>query len=152
MASLGDLNSRMRRRARNLSSNVARAVRTVALAVDREVVTSTPVDTGRARSNWIVSINTPFRADIEPYSPHPKASQGSGAGTAEGANAQAALNQGAGVIARVQQGHTVYVQNNVPYIEKLNNGSSLQAPKNFVGRAVMIGVATLRRVAKNIFQ
>lgn len=113
-------------------------VKKVALAVDQVLVLGTPVNTGRARSNWIAQAGGPATSEIGPYSP------GVGLGIGEGANAAAALNQGRSAIASRQPGQDIYISNNVDYIEDLNNGSSAQAPAGFVEQAVDTG----RRVAR----
>ena len=87
----------------------------------------TPRDTGWASVNWIPKAGVPF------------------SGTA-GTRAAAELGslssgpQEAGVVAlsnyRVRQGR-LYVTNNVPYIIKLNEGSSAKAPAGFVQNAIL---------------
>jgi hypothetical protein len=141
---LPSFSRRIKARASKLGANVNRAVRKLALVIDRELVLATPVDTGRARSNWIVSLGIPETEVREPYKPHAPGSKGGGAGTGEGANAQEALTQGAGVIARRRQGQSIHITNNVPYITKLDAGHSKQAPANFVRRSIMNGIAVLR--------
>jgi hypothetical protein len=112
--------------------------RKVALVVDREVVLETPVDTGRARSNWIASIAAPILSDHEPYAP------GAKLGKSERANAAAAMEQAQLVISAVKSGDDIYISNNVHYIGLLNEGSSAQAPSGFVQSAVLRGVSAVR--------
>jgi hypothetical protein len=108
----------------------------VVKAAHYEVVSSTPVDTGLARSNWIVSAGTPVSLVIPPYSP------GSRLGVAESQNAAAAISAGQEVIDGTSPNVTTYyVQNNVPYIGELNAGSSKQAPALFVEKGVQAGMA-----------
>lgn len=130
-------------RARRLGENVDRAVKQIALAVHREVVQGTPVDTGKARSNWIVSINTPVTSEIKPYVPYPKFSKANGQQRSESGNFNAAVAQGEVVVASRRSGQTVYIQNNVKYIGRLNDGSSAQAPQMFVQRAVELAIRFL---------
>ena len=137
---------RMKQHAAKVPNNVNKVVRQLSLVVDRELVLATPVDTGRARSNWVVSLDQPITSQREPYQPHPHGSKGGGAGTAEGANAQAAMEQGAGVIARRRPGQGLHITNNVPYLKRLDEGHSKQAPANFVRRAILNGIAVLRRM------
>jgi hypothetical protein len=108
--------------AKNLGESIDETVRKVALAIDRDVVMSTPVDTGRARGNWIVTLNSPasgynwnrFGADV-------------------------AIAQAGQVIAGYKSGDTIYITNNLPYIIPLNRGhSKRQQPQAFyVQRAVL---------------
>lgn len=76
----------------------------------------TPVDTGRARGNWFVGINTSIRSIDN-----------------ERRAAQAVVN-GVKVIDRAKtlDYPEIVLSNNLPYIERLNDGYSTQAPKKFV--------------------
>lgn len=127
------------RRIATLGARVAeeadRTVRRAALAADQAVVLATPVDKGRARSNWLVELDAPRRDTIDPYVP------GEG-GSTGGANASAALAQGAAVIGGYDgDRHTaIAISNNLPYIGRLNAGSSRQAPAGFVEKAVQAAV------------
>jgi hypothetical protein len=113
----------------------------VATAVLDPVVRGTPVDTGKARSNWIVSLGTPVLDIISPYSP------GSHLGIAETGNADAAIAQGLDVISSSQSAdETIVIQNNVPYIQPLDDGHSRQAPAMFVESAIFVGLANLDNI------
>lgn len=117
--------------AKGLGRNVNQLTRKVALAADQALVLGTPVDTGRARSNWQVSLGQPAAGERDPYA------AGQALGINEGANAQAAIAQGAGVIGSRSEGQSVFISNNLPYIERLNDGWSAQAPAGFVEDAVL---------------
>ena len=84
----------------------------------QQVVVATPIDTSAARQNWRVGVGA-----INPKA-DTKDTDGSG---------QGAINRG---IATIQSGggigKVVYISNSLKYIEKLNNGWSMQAPKNFM--------------------
>lgn len=136
---LGDFDRRMRARGRQLRVGVDKIVRTVAIVADRELVLATPVDTGRARSNWVVSLGSPAELPIEAYVPGSK-------GSTSGANSQAATNQAQEEINRRQTEQDVYISNNVDYIEHLNNGSSAQAPAGFVQAAIKRAVDAVRNL------
>lgn len=140
MASLRDFSRRMRVRADQIGVDTTRAVRRVAIAADQAVVSGTPVDTGRAKSNWIVQLGSPADEIIGPYSPGE-------AGSTEAQNTQAALDQAEAVISRYQSGQDVeiHITNNLPYIQRLNDGYSDQAPANFVEEAILEAVAAARR-------
>ena len=131
---LQDFSRRMTIRGKRIEENASRLVRQVALVADQAVVFGTPVDTGRARSNWIVSINSAPEEIIPPYTP--------GEGGSTGArNAQAAINQGEEVISRYQgEGQEIHITNNLPYIQRLNDGYSDQAPANYVETAIALAV------------
>lgn len=127
---LGSFARRMYLRADNVPREVNNIVRRFALLTDQLLVLSTPVDKGRARSNWLVSLGQPNETQIEPYSP------GSQLGRGETANAQAALAQAERELSLRQPEQTVYINNNLPYIQRLNDGWSAQAPALFIETAI----------------
>lgn len=128
---------KMRKTAEQVQENANRTVRRVALAVDATVVMSTPVDTGRARSNWQVEV-----AGM-PDSAIPAYSEGKGGSTA-GENTRAALEQANVAVAAYAGEGSIHITNNLPYIGRLNDGSSAQAPSGFVQLAVQRGVEAIR--------
>jgi len=127
---LSDFSRRITLRGRKVAEGADALVRKVALAADQAVVMGTPVDTGRARSNWIASVGSPASAVIDAYAPGE-------AGSTEAANTQAAMDQAASVISGYDAGEEIHITNNLPYIQRLNDGYSAQAPANFVEQAVM---------------
>jgi hypothetical protein len=87
----------------------------------------TPVDTGWARANWVPRVGSPPTGTV---------------GTREQAengviNASAAEVELARIATTYsfRQGR-VYITNNVPYITRLNEGYSRQAPRGFVQKAI----------------
>ena len=94
----------------------------------------TPVDTGWARANWLATVSVSSK-DV--------------AGTAENVSA-AVSEQQAGLgrlLAYRLAAGPVFISNNVPYILRLNEGSSAQAPAGFVQKAIQEAVTGLRIVA-----
>ena len=83
----------------------------------QQVVVATPVDTGQARGNWRVSVGV---LDKKTDQTQDRSGQGS---ITKGI---ATIQSGGGI------GKVVYISNSLKYIEKLNNGWSMQAPKNFM--------------------
>lgn len=118
--------------AAQVENGVELTMRKVALAVDQAIVMETPVDTGRARMNWIVTVTSPT-GDVRPTPSSPS----------EGA--QDALSKGAGTVGgyTLSQG-TIFIQNNLPYIKRLDEGWSKQKPNGFVRKAVMAGVGAVQ--------
>ena len=127
----------MRVRGGRVSINANRMTQELALAIDQELVLSTPVDTGRARSNWFLTLDSPTTDVDVPYS------AGTGGSTA-GANAQEAMAQARDAISDRREDQEVYISNNLPYIERLNEGWSAQAPAGFIERAVQYGLQRIR--------
>lgn len=113
-----------------VAENADKLVRKVAMAIDRTVVMATPVDTGRARANWIAALNTPHLSTTTNVSP----------------SGSEPMEQAAGVIAGYDgdKDAEIHITNNLPYIGPLNNGSSAQAPANFVQIAVRKGTAQVK--------
>lgn len=139
MANLDEFSRRMTVIAASVELGAERIVRKCVLTIDQAVVMATPVDTGRARSNWTVSRGSPSTRTRQPYA------AGAGLGVEEGANAQAAINQGASEVAEYKLSDgPIYVSNSLPYIEALNDGHSAQAPAGFVQEAVQVGVQAVR--------
>lgn len=120
MAQKDNINAIMK----GLEDVAERAVRKITLDVTANLIESTPVDTGWARANWVPSIGASVSV--------PAPNTGGGVGSAQ-------AKQAAGIasVLGYTLGPVVYVSNNVPYITKLNEGSSKQAPQGFVQAAVV---------------
>jgi len=104
----------------------------VVIAVVRNLVNVTPVDTSQALSNWIVAVGSKSYARIQPYAFGQR-------GSTQEISAAYAVAEAMKVLENVKPGQAVYISNNLPYIRKLNDGSSTQEPANFVARAELIG-------------
>jgi hypothetical protein len=128
---LHDLAGAMTIHATRVGRNINNTVKATAKAVAREVITGTPVDTGKARSNWQASLGEEQDTVINPHAP------GSRLGISETANANAAITIADSVIDARKPGEDVFIQNNVFYIGLLNNGSSQQAAAGFVQAAAV---------------
>lgn len=139
MATLGEFARRIRERGRQVEEGVNEIVKKTAIVADREVVLSTPVDTGRARSNWLLSLGGPSTSEIEAYA------KGKG-GSSGAANANAAMAQAQSAVRGRRPEQDVYISNNLPYIGRLNDGWSAQAPAGFVQAAVQRAAAAIRNM------
>lgn len=100
------------------------------LEITGELIEATPVDTGWARANWVPQIGSSFEET---------------AGTKEEAELgqidQGQQQQGISeVTSSYRLPRLVYVTNNVPYINRLNEGSSEQAPAGFVQNSIEVGI------------
>ena len=84
------------------------AARKLMVQVDARVVLSTPRDTGRAANNWVPSV-----------------ARASDRVVVNRQDADAIFDKSA-------VGDSLYLTNNVPYITRLNEGHSKQAPVGFV--------------------
>jgi len=109
-------------------------VRKVALVLDQVLVTGTPVDTSRARSNWIASIGVPILTNTPP---DVDGREGNRSAAISAANSRS-LAQGLQAISAwtITIGQDIVISNGVPYINKLNEGSSAQARTGMVKPAL----------------
>lgn len=98
----------------------------------RQVTISTPVDTGRARWSWFLSVRVPS-PELPPEGKYsaPKINE-----------RMQAINENFTV------SDTLYLTNNVSYVPKLNNGSSKQAPARFVEKSAEIAQQAVYRWLK----
>lgn len=131
--------ARFARIGKALERGVNESVQAIAIAVDTAVVLSTRVDTGRARSNWLVSLGSASRQSIDPYVP------GTGGKTAS-ANASAAQQHAASVIGTRRLGQSIHITNSLPYIEKLNVWDGM------VAKGVQAGQVAGRTVVPKIIE
>lgn len=122
---LGSFARRIRKVAADIEPAVDDTLRKVALVANQTVIMATPVDTGRARANWQVSIDTEIDSEVD------------------STNAQGAIARNASVIRGYRNG-SIILQNNLPYIGALNNGSSAQAPAGFVEKAIQAAARAVR--------
>lgn len=98
--------------AKKAKSRVDRIRRKIAFTVFTRVILRTPVDTGRLRNNWYASIGTPSDS-VDDSTPDPMSS----------------------VISEIGKLHgdeSIFLTNNLPYAEVIENGSSKQAPQGMV--------------------
>lgn len=103
---------------RKLDERAAKLIAETGAGLYQTAADATPVRSGRARANWRCSVG---RAE---YLSDENTNFDSGRG-------QAAFQS-------VSAGDVLYVTNSVPYIERLENGSSLQAPAGISGRALSV--------------
>lgn len=99
----------------------------------RQVTISTPVDTGRARWGWYLSVKVPS-TETPP----------------EGKYSAPKINERMQAIKdSFTVSDTLYLTNNVPYVPDLNNGTSKQAPARFVERSAAIAQQAVIRYLKS---
>lgn len=131
--SLNDLANYLERLAIRLpeqrSNELSKRAATVILT---DLVAVTPVDTSKAISNWQVSLGSPSHIILPPYVP------GKGGSTAL-ASKDAALAVGKQIIEAKGPEQALFISNALPYIRRLNEGWSKQAPAGFVERAILLG-------------
>lgn len=104
----------------------------VALTIVGDLAIKTPVDTSKALSNWQVTLDNPANNTIPPYYP------GSD-GSTFSASAAETLSKAKIALRDKKPGESIFITNNLPYINKLNEGSSKQEPAGFAERAILLG-------------
>lgn len=115
--------------ARKVEVGTQEMMRRVALDIDSALVLTTPVDTGRARSNWQVSIGKTAAGTVD-----------------QPVSAQEAIDTAKGQLSKLRDSDDkIHITNNLPYIQRLNEGWSPQQPAGFVDQAVMTVVGSIHK-------
>lgn len=117
MSGADDFAKSLEEAANSVDDVVTEIQQTIALSALIKIIRKTPVDTGRARGNWQCAMAKRPKGVLEN----------------EDKSGQATINKGvdkANKIANV--GDVFYITNNLPYIERLENGWSKQAPAGMV--------------------
>lgn len=94
-------------------------VHEIALETTRRITLKSPVDTGRFRSNWFVSVNSP-----------------NGMTTTQIRSAEQVVLEADVALGATDKLPMVYIQNNLPYANRLENGWSKQAPAGMVAVSI----------------
>lgn len=130
MAANDTFAARMRALGQRIERNVASLQGHVMDAVQEHVITATPVRTGRARNGWRVGDGQPDTA-LDIFGPFDK-------------TGQERIDANRQVCEAHDTAAPLYLDNEVPYVPDLNNGSSAQAPAGFVQRAVVVAVSAIK--------
>ena len=91
--------------AKKTNINIEKALRITATSVFSSVVLRTPIKSGRARANWLYTMDSPATGTVTDVNVKP---------------------------IKAGRGHTHILTNNLPYIDKLENGNSTQAPNGML--------------------
>lgn len=130
--SLVQFQAEMAKFAKIVDINLATVVKKIAFDLFTKIVYRTPVDTGRARAGWGISINTPITIVPTGYGGK-KLKAKSSAHEADVVNSYQATE---GVqlpdLSGIDGTQQVFILNAVEYIEMLEDGSSKQAPAGMV--------------------
>lgn len=116
------------------------AVPKIALEVLKNLEIETPVDTSKALSNWQITLGSQSWALLPAHF-------AGGKGSTRKQSIQETISQAIITLNNRTEEQDVYITNNLPYIKRLNNGYSSQAPKGFVEACVLKGhkkIPTLR--------
>lgn len=103
---------------RKVGRRVDFVVRRISLDVLTGIVMKTPVDTGRARGNWQVGLAGFVDGTLDVFDP----------------SGGQAVGRGAATISQYKtKDRGLFINNNLPYIQRLEDGWSQQAPSGMVG-------------------
>ena len=94
-----------------IEEDVGLKIRYIAIQILTAIDIAAPVDTGRFRNNNLVSLQHPDFGISDNVDP----------------NGTIAVQRGIGVISKAANYGVIYIQNNLPYAEALENGHSQQA-------------------------
>ena len=111
---------------RAVDSAIRKVTQEVCLAIVQEVISITPVDTGKARANWLASLGSPRGSTRETL----------------GRSPAPAIGEAKAVISFYRNGSDFYLVNNLDYVADLNSGrkATRQQSPGFVERAFASGV------------
>lgn len=127
-----DLSKNLKKRSREIKKSASELSVNVALTIVGDLVYKTPVDTSKALSNWIVTLGKPSKDKLDPHF-------FGEFGSSQKASAAESLTRAKYILKNKKPGQSIFIVNNLPYIVRLNEGYSAQAPAGFVERAILIG-------------
>ena len=102
-----------------IEEDVGLKIRYIAMQILTAIDIAAPVDTARFRNNNLVSLQHPDFGISDNVDP----------------NGTIAVQRGIGVISKAANYGVIYIQNNLPYAEALENGHSQQAPTGVYANA-----------------
>jgi hypothetical protein len=119
--SLARFNADIARISKTIPGKVTALQKKLVLEALKRIVEKTPVDTGRARGNWQVTIGAPAEGILSNKTP---------VGTAT-------VERGRRALDGLPDFQIVWISNNLEYIQFLEEGSSRQAPRGMVRLTVL---------------
>lgn len=129
---------RMRMNGKGIEKAVGLANNDRVIVTVAELAKSTPVDTGKARSNWQVSgsASASIRSAFSPFPSRHRPPYSGGGGISEGRNLAGAVWAASAAVGRATGRAALYIVNPLPYIQRLNQGHSPQAGAGWISRAI----------------
>ena len=120
-------------RKKNFQKNSVEVANQYALAIQKELLQNTPVDTAKAISNWTVTLDRPHDAEEPTYFVGMK-------GSSREASIRSAYDQAKTALSDRRYGQRIFITNTAPYILRLNDGYSMQAPAGFIEDSVYAAI------------
>lgn len=119
----------------DLDRHTSELVQQLASEVHANLVEATPIDIGWARANWVPSVGAPVVT--QPITAPESSDVQIQLGRVSAAQAQ--------ILTYSIADGPVFIANNVPYIRRLDDGWSSQAPAGFVKAAIEQAVRSVAR-------
>lgn len=135
---LFDLANSLEKRAANLPKKISGVAVSTAIAIIDDLSKVTPVDTSQAVSNWQVSLGSKNNSKLPPHFPGES-------GSTKSPSSKQTREKARIVLQSKQPGVTIFISNVLPYIRRLNDGYSAQAPAGFVERSRLIGIKHIKK-------
>lgn len=131
----GVFSSMVQAASKRLIADMESRLRRSAEAIGETLVVTTPVKTGKARSNWVARTGRVSSVPDVPGLSSPNREANAGAATTKALSQIQAVVRGWKPLA---QGSIFFV-NGVPYIATLDDGTSRQAPAGMTAQAILKG-------------
>jgi len=143
MATLKDLANRLNKVADKIEAAPSQVAAAFTFALVEELVDRTPIDTSKAMSNWLVSLNDPVLVDMEAYYEGIH-------GSTYSASKSEVLAFANTILGKKKPGVDLFISNAAPYIRDLENGSSRQAPLGFTQQSLRVARSKLPAIIKKV--
>lgn len=143
MATIAQFSQNIRKRGSQIENAGTRFVKATAKRALKNLVSATPVDTGRARSNWRVGIGAPTSAAIETYGSSAARNAAIDAGFARINSVRGVSGRGGGLKTAIYISNPLGYVGHLPLERGLNDGASKQAPAYFIEAALGEAVGTI---------
>jgi hypothetical protein len=139
-ATFGDYAKQLRIYAKEAPKAPRSYIKNLALAINHTLVMATPIRSGRAKTNWQVGINYPPGGYLLEFPTHPQPGI-----YLEDVAAQLVNNES--IIKGFSSGR-IFIINNAPYIGRLNEAYSTQAPAGYIESAIANAKEGIRKHEK----
>ena len=133
---LGSFGLAMHQKASRVDKAVGDILKETVLTVVGSVAEDTPILSGQAQSNWLTSVSNPKRFWI--------------ANAWQNAGWYESLAMAQDATQNLRSTDVIHITNNLPYIVKLNQGYSRQAPAMYVESAILRATYRLRGIRINL--
>lgn len=143
MRTLKDLSDRLNKLADKVEAAPSKVAASFSLVLIDELVLRTPVDTSKALSNWLMSLNDPIYIDMDAYY------EGVFGSTFSSSRTEV-LKHAHTIAGRKKPGQPLYITNAAPYIMELERGTSKQAPTGFTKQSIFAAKSKLPGIIKKV--